>query len=109
MERLLKGEISASDEKIRIITVEINTDLLIDDFCKGVNKAFVELYRKDKIYRGYRLVNWDPSLKTALSDLEVVRQEKDGLLWHISYPLKIQMRFLLLQRHHQKQCLVIWP
>ena len=58
-----------------------------DDFCEGVNKAFVELYRKDKIYRGYRLVNWDPSLKTAVSDLEVVRQEKDGLLWHISYPL----------------------
>ena len=58
-----------------------------DDFCKGVNKAFVELYRKDKIYRGYRLVNWDPSLKTAVSDLEVVRQEKDGVLWHISYPL----------------------
>ena len=36
---------------------------------------------------GYRLVNWDPSLKTAVSDLEVVRQEKDGVLWHISYPL----------------------
>ena len=58
-----------------------------DEFCEGVTKAFVELYRKEKIYRGYRLVNWDPSLKTAVSDLEVIRQEKDGLLWHISYPL----------------------
>ena len=58
-----------------------------DEFCEGVTKAFVELYRKEKIYRGYRLVNWDPSLKTAVSDLEVIRQEKDGLLWHISYPI----------------------
>ena len=55
-----------------------------DKFCTAVNKAFVELYRKDKIYRGYRLVNWDPVLKTAVSDLEVVRQEKDGLLWEIA-------------------------
>ena len=60
---------------------------LDDDYYQGVIKAFVELYRKDKIYRGYRLVNWDPALKTAVSDLEVVRQEKDGLIWHISYPI----------------------
>ena len=58
-----------------------------DDFCEAVNKAFVELYRNKKIYRGYRLVNWDPSLKTAVSDLEVVRQEKEGILWHIAYPI----------------------
>ena len=61
---------------------------LDDDYYQGVIKAFVELYRKEKIYRGYRLVNWDPSLKTAVSDLEVVRQEKDGLIWHISYPIE---------------------
>ena len=60
---------------------------LDDDYYQGVIKAFVELYRKEKIYRGYRLVNWDPALKTAVSDLEVVRQEKDGLIWHISYPI----------------------
>ena len=60
---------------------------LDDDYYQGVIKAFVELYRKDKIYRGYRLVNWDPALKTAVSDLEVIRQEKDGLIWHISYPI----------------------
>ena len=58
-----------------------------DEFCETVNKAFVELYRSGKIYRGYRLVNWDPILKTAVSDLEVVRQEKDGVIWHIDYPL----------------------
>ena len=61
---------------------------LDDDFNEAVIKAFVELHRKGKIYRGYRLVNWDPSLKTAVSDLEVVRQEKDGLLWHIKYPIE---------------------
>ena len=61
----------------------------LDDGCNGaVIKAFVELHRKNKIYRGYRLVNWDPSLKTAVSDLEVVRQEKDGLLWYIKYPIE---------------------
>ena len=55
-------------------------------FNHSVIKAFVELHRKDKVYRGYRLVNWDPSLKTAVSDLEVTRQEKEGLLWFIKYP-----------------------
>ena len=59
-----------------------------EEFTQAVNKAFIDLYRKDKIYRGYRLVNWDPSLKTAVSDLEVVRQEKKGLIWHINYPIE---------------------
>ena len=67
---------------------------LDDDFNKAVIKAFVELYRKQKIYRGYRLVNWDPSLKTAISDLEVVRQEKNGLLWHIKYPIEKSDEFV---------------
>ena len=67
---------------------------LDDDFNKAVIKAFVELYRKQKIYRGYRLVNWDPSLKTAVSDLEVVRQEKNGLLWHIKYPIEKSDEFV---------------
>ena len=61
---------------------------LDEGFNGAVIKAFVELHRKNKIYRGYRLVNWDPALKTAVSDLEVVRQEKDGLLWHIQYPIE---------------------
>ena len=83
-----EGKISSQMKRLGI-TVEWDKYRFTydDDFCEGVNKAFVELYRKDKIYRGYRLVNWDPSLKTAVSDLEVVRHEKDGLLWHISYPL----------------------
>ena len=60
---------------------------LDERFSKTVNKAFIDLYRSKKIYRGYRLVNWDPSLKTAVSDLEVVRQNKMGLIWHINYPI----------------------
>ena len=69
----------------------------LDDDCnEAVIKAFVELHRKNKIYRGYRLVNWDPSLKTAVSDLEVVRQEKDGLLWHIKYPIEDSEDFVIV-------------
>jgi valyl-tRNA synthetase len=79
-----EGKITSQMKRLGI-TVEWNKYrfTLDDDYYQGVIKAFVELHRKDKIYRGYRLVNWDPSLKTAVSDLEVVRQEKDGLLWHI--------------------------
>src|SRR5207253_710091 len=48
---------------------------------------FVRLHEKGLIYRGKRLVNWDPVLLTALSDLEVQSQEEDGQLWHLRYPL----------------------
>ncbi len=67
---------------------------LDDKFSVAVNKAFIDLYRKEKIYRGYRLVNWDPSLKTAVSDLEVIRQEKKGHIWHINYPLEDCDKFI---------------
>ena len=67
---------------------------LDDKFSKAVNKAFVDLYRNKKIYRGYRLVNWDPSLKTAVSDLEVVRQEKKGIIWYIKYPIESSDKFI---------------
>ena len=67
---------------------------LDDKFSKAVNKAFVDLYRNKKIYRGYRLVNWDPSLKTAVSDLEVVRQEKKGTIWYIKYPIYSSDKFI---------------
>ncbi len=53
----------------------------------AVTEAFVSLYEKGLIYRGQRLVNWDPVLKTAISDLEVVNEEEDGFLWSIAYPL----------------------
>jgi len=53
----------------------------------AVLETFVRLYDEDLIYRGKRLVNWDPELGTAISDLEVVSEEEDGSLWHIRYPL----------------------
>ncbi len=51
-----------------------------------VEKVFIELYRGGLIYRGRRLVNWDPQLLTAISDLEVVSEEENGTLWHLRYP-----------------------
>ncbi|HEV8694855.1 MAG TPA: valine--tRNA ligase, partial [Lysobacter sp.] len=54
---------------------------------EAVVEAFVKLHEQGLIYRGQRLVNWDPVLKTAISDLEVVNEEEDGHLWSISYPL----------------------
>ena len=53
----------------------------------AVTEVFVRLYQEGLIYRGKRLVNWDPVLKTALSDLEVVSEEESGSLWHLRYPL----------------------
>lgn len=53
----------------------------------AVREAFVRLHEEGLIYRGQRLVNWDPVLKTAISDLEVVNEEEDGSLWSIRYPL----------------------
>jgi valyl-tRNA synthetase len=53
---------------------------------EAVTEVFVRLFEDGLIYRGKRLVNWDPKLKTALSDLEVVSEEEDGHLWHIQYP-----------------------
>ena len=55
---------------------------------KAVRKVFVELYKKGLIYRDKRLVNWDPKLHTAISDLEVQQQEVDGRLWHFRYPIE---------------------
>ncbi len=54
---------------------------------KAVATAFVKLYDEGLIYRGTRLVNWDPVLQTALSDLEVLSEEEKGSLWHIRYPI----------------------
>jgi valyl-tRNA synthetase len=54
---------------------------------KTVTETFVRLHNEGLIYRGKRLVNWDPKLGTAVSDLEVVSEEEEGFLWHIRYPL----------------------
>jgi len=58
-----------------------------DKLSSVVTDTFVKLYEQGLIYRGKRLVNWDPKLQSAVSDLEVESEEKDGSLWHIAYPL----------------------
>ena len=57
-----------------------------DELSKVVTETFVQLYEQGLIYRGKRLVNWDPKLQTAVSDLEVETEEEDGTLWEIRYP-----------------------
>ena len=59
-----------------------------EQLSRAVTEAFVRLHDEGLIYRGKRLVNWDPVLLTALSDLEVQSEEEDGHLWHLSYPLE---------------------
>jgi valyl-tRNA synthetase len=59
-----------------------------EDLSQAVKQVFVQLYDEGLIYRGKRLVNWDPVLHTALSDLEVISEEENGKLWHIRYPRK---------------------
>lgn len=56
-------------------------------YSRCVQKVFVELYKKGLIYRGKRMVNWDPAARTALSDEEVEMTEQKGHLWHLKYPL----------------------
>ena len=59
-----------------------------DDMSEAVIKVFVDLYNKGLIYRGYRMVNWDPEAKTTLSDEEVVYEEKQGLLYYLQYNIE---------------------
>ncbi|TSA25610.1 MAG: valine--tRNA ligase [Ignavibacteriales bacterium] len=59
-----------------------------DRYYKKVIEAFVELYKNGLIYRGYRMVNWDPASKSAISDEEVFYKEVQGKLWYFKYPVK---------------------
>ena len=63
---------------------------------RAVAKVFVELYRSGLIYKDKRLVNWDPKLKTAISDLEVQQVEVKGHLWHIKYPIEGSDEFIIV-------------
>ena len=58
-----------------------------ENLVRGVTKVFIQLYEEGLIYRGKRLINWDPVLQTALSDLEVATTEEKGSLWHMKYPI----------------------
>ena len=59
-----------------------------EDMSASVIKVFVDLYDKGLIYRGYRMVNWDPLAQTTLSDEEVIYEEQEGLLYYIAYPVE---------------------
>ncbi|WP_145543460.1 valine--tRNA ligase [Yersinia frederiksenii] len=58
-----------------------------ESLSNAVKEVFVRLHKEDLIYRGKRLVNWDPKLRTAISDLEVENRESKGSMWHLRYPL----------------------
>ncbi|MDR3611573.1 MAG: valine--tRNA ligase [Ignavibacteriaceae bacterium] len=58
-----------------------------DEYYKRVIVSFVQLYRDSKIYRGYRMVNWDPASKSAISDEEVIYRNVSGKLWYLKYPV----------------------
>ncbi|SFD16415.1 valine--tRNA ligase [Algibacter pectinivorans] len=59
-----------------------------DDMSEAVIKVFVDLYEKGMIYRGYRMVNWDPEAKTTLSDEEVIHEERQGNLYYLEYKIE---------------------
>ena len=62
----------------------------------AVQEVFIRLYEEGLIYRGKRLVNWDPVLHTAVSDLEVLSEEENGSMWHIRYPLSNGQGFMIV-------------
>jgi valyl-tRNA synthetase len=67
-----------------------------DGLSNAVKEAFVRLHEEGLIYRGKRLVNWDPKLHTAISDLEVISEEEKGSLWHLKYPVEGSDEFLVV-------------
>lgn len=67
-----------------------------DDMSASVIKSFVDLYNKGMIYRGYRMVNWDPEAKTTLSDEEVIYEERQGKLYHLKYQIEGTNEFVTI-------------
>lgn len=67
-----------------------------EDLSESVIKVFIDLYKKGLIYRGYRMVNWDPSAKTTLSDEEVIYEEKAGNLYYLKYKIEGSTDFLTI-------------
>jgi len=65
-----------------------------DDYYKKVIEAFVQLYNDGKIYRGFRMVNWCPASKSAISDEEVIHKTVNGKLWYLNYPVKGSDKFV---------------
>ena len=67
-----------------------------EDYSKAVTKVFVDLYEDGMIYKGERIINWDPKGLTALSDEEVIHKEVNGNLWHFKYPIKDSDKFIIV-------------
>ena len=67
-----------------------------DEYYHEVIKAFVELYKEGNIYRGYRMVNWDPANKSAISDEEVIFKTVNGKLWYFKYPVMNSEEFVIV-------------
>jgi len=88
MERTVRGTISRQMRRLGD-SVDWSRDRFTMDegLSKAVTEVFVKLFEEGLIYRGKRLVNWDPVLHTALSDLEVLSEPEQGHLWHFRYPL----------------------
>jgi len=66
------------------------------DYYNEVINAFIDLYNEGKIYKGYRLVNWDPASKSAISDEEVIPRPTSGKLWYIKYPVKDSGKYIVV-------------
>ena len=87
------GRVLGYQEKIKTILSRMGASLdwdserftLDEGLSVAVNKVFIDLYEEGLIYKGKRLVNWDPVLQTALSDLEVISSEENGKIWQIKY------------------------
>ena len=71
------------------------------NFHDAVIKVFVDMYNKGLIYRGKRLVNWDPHFETAISDLEVENIEVDGFMWHFKYPLQDGATYTYIEKDEE--------
>ena len=78
---------SKSDAWAPVSIGPANAFTMDDGYAEAVQTAFIQLFDQGLIYRGTRLVNWDPELGTAISDLEVENKEEQGFLWHFRYPL----------------------
>ena len=69
---------------------------MYEGYTRAVLSAFVKLYEKGYIYKGFRLVNWCPVSKSAISDEEVIHKEKNSSLWYFRYPIKGSSEFVVV-------------
>ncbi|MBY0581615.1 MAG: valine--tRNA ligase [Sphingomonas sp.] len=101
------GEITRQLRRLGCSMDWANERFTMDEgFSKAVLKVFVDLYNQGLIYRAKRLVNWDPALRTAISDLEVETREVAGHMWHFKYPLAGGDSYLYIERDANGQVVI---